>query len=94
MKSKLAIYLSVLAMVFAFSSCANDDGDEASSPYAYIKSFSIGDVKSSYPAFTATGKENAKKDLAKIALSYPHVYVATISLGANMQQAIKVYYTA
>ena len=57
MKSKLAIYLSVLAMVFAFSSCANDDGDEASSPYAYIKSFSIGDVKSSYPAFTATGKD-------------------------------------
>lgn len=57
MKSKLAIYLSVLAMVFAFSSCANDGGDEAFSPYAYIKSFSIGDVKSSYPAFTATGKD-------------------------------------
>jgi len=41
--------------------------------------------------FTANGKENAKKDLAKIALSYPHVYVATISLGANMQQAIKAF---
>ena len=41
--------------------------------------------------FTAHGKENAKKDLAKIALSYPHVYVATISLGANMQQAIKAF---
>ena len=38
--------------------------------------------------FTAHGKENAKKDLAKIALTYPHVYVGTISLGANMQQAI------
>jgi len=41
--------------------------------------------------FTSHGKENAKKDLARIALSYPHVYVATISLGANMQQAIKAF---
>ena len=40
--------------------------------------------------FAAAGKETAKKDLAKIALTYPHVYVATISLGANPQQAIKV----
>ena len=39
--------------------------------------------------FTATGKTVAKKDLAKIALTYPHVYVATISLGANPMQAIK-----
>ena len=41
--------------------------------------------------FTATGKKNAKKDLAKIALTYPHVYVATISLGANPMQAIKAF---
>ena len=41
--------------------------------------------------FTSHGKENAKKDLARIALSYPHVYVATISLGANMQQAINAF---
>lgn len=40
--------------------------------------------------FAAGGKETAKKDLAKIALTYPHVYVGTISLGANPQQAIKV----
>ena len=40
--------------------------------------------------FASAGKETAKKDLAKIALTYPHVYVATISLGANPQQAIKV----
>ena len=40
--------------------------------------------------FAAAGKETAKKDLAKIALTYPHVYVATISLGANPQQAVKV----
>lgn len=40
--------------------------------------------------FTANGKRIAKKDLASIALTYPHVYVATISLGANPIQAIKV----
>ena len=39
--------------------------------------------------FAASGKKTAKKDLAKIALSYPNVYVATISLGANMNQTIK-----
>ena len=40
--------------------------------------------------FAASGKETAKKNLAKMALSYPHVYVGTISLGANAMQAIKV----
>ena len=49
------------------------------------KSSKVGSVAK----FTATGKTVAKKDLAKIALSYPHVYVGTISLGANPMQAIK-----
>ncbi len=40
--------------------------------------------------FSMSGKKTAKKDMVKIALSYPHVYVGTISLGANMAQAIKV----
>ena len=40
--------------------------------------------------FASHGKKNAKKDLARMALSYPHVYVGTISLGANPLQAIKV----
>lgn len=40
--------------------------------------------------FAAGGKETAKKNLAKMALSYPHVYVGTIALGANPMQAIKV----
>ena len=40
--------------------------------------------------FSSSGKRNAKKDLARIALSYSHVYVGTISLGANPNQAIKV----
>ena len=40
--------------------------------------------------FASSGKKTAKKNLAKMALSYPHVYVGTISLGANAMQAIKV----
>ena len=40
--------------------------------------------------FAAAGKDTSKKNLAKMALSYPHVYVGTISLGANPMQAIKV----
>ena len=56
MKNKLAIYFSVLAMAFVALSCA-DDNTDAGNPYAYIKSFSIGDIKSSYPAFTDTGKD-------------------------------------
>lgn len=51
------------------------------------KSSKVGSVAK----FAATGKENNKKDLAKIALTYPHVYVGTISLGANMMQAIKAF---
>ena len=39
--------------------------------------------------FTSSGKVLNRKDLAKIALTYPHVYVAQISMGANMQQSIK-----
>ena len=51
------------------------------------KSSKVGSVAK----FTSKGKQNAKKDLAKIALTYPHVYVATVSLGANMQQTIKAF---
>ena len=40
--------------------------------------------------FAAAGKQTAKKDLTKMALTYEHVYVGTISLGANPNQAIKV----
>lgn len=39
--------------------------------------------------FASSGKKTEKKDLVKIALSYPHVYVATVCLGANMNQLIK-----
>lgn len=39
--------------------------------------------------FASGGKKTYKKDLARIAMSYPNVYVAQISLGANMMQAIR-----
>ncbi len=41
--------------------------------------------------FAYNGKETAKKDLARMMMSYPHVYVAQISLGANMQQTINAF---
>jgi pyruvate-ferredoxin/flavodoxin oxidoreductase len=39
--------------------------------------------------FAAAGKEVKKKDLAGIAMSYGYVYVAHVSLGADMNQCIK-----
>ncbi len=39
--------------------------------------------------FTASGKKTAKKNLAMMAISYGHVYVAQIAMGANKMQAIK-----
>lgn len=40
--------------------------------------------------FASSGKQAEKKDLLKIALTYKHVYVGAISLGANPNQAVKV----
>ena len=39
--------------------------------------------------FASSGKKTRKKDLAKIAMCYPHVYVGTISLGANPMHTLK-----
>ena len=44
--------------------------------------------------FAATGKEQAKKDLGLMAMSYGYVYVASIALGANMNQAVKAFQEA
>ena len=41
--------------------------------------------------FASGGKETAKKDLFRIAMSYPNCYVANVSLGANFIQAIKAF---
>ncbi len=54
------------------------------------KSSRIGSVSK----FASSGKKTNKKDIARIALSYPHVYVATVSLGANMNQTIKAFIEA
>lgn len=48
MKNSFAIFLMVFVVVAVFSSCSNDD-DAANNPYAYIKSFGVGDIKSEYP---------------------------------------------
>ena len=49
------------------------------------KSSNIGSIAS----FTAGGKTNYKKDLAKIAMCYPHVYVACVNIGYNKEQYLK-----
>ena len=41
--------------------------------------------------FASSGKLEGKKDLFKIAMSIPNVYVASISMGANMMQTIKAF---
>lgn len=45
--------------------------------------------KASIAKFAAGGKATSKKDLGQIAMSYGHVYVASIAMGANKQQTIK-----
>ena len=40
--------------------------------------------------FAANGKKTAKKDLLKIALTNPNVYVGAVSLGANPASTVKV----
>ncbi len=47
--------------------------------------------KGAVAKFAANGKKTSKKDLARIAMSYPNVYVASVSLGANMMQTIKAF---
>ena len=49
------------------------------------KSSNIGSIAS----FTSKGKNNYKKDLARIAMCYPHVYVACVNIGYNKEQYLK-----
>ena len=49
------------------------------------KSSNVGSIAS----FTSTGKSNYKKDLARIAMCYPHVYVACVNIGYNKEQYLK-----
>ncbi|MDF9824299.1 pyruvate-ferredoxin/flavodoxin oxidoreductase [Breznakia sp. PF5-3] len=41
--------------------------------------------------FAAGGKATSKKDLGQIAMAYGHVYVASISMGANRIQTLKAF---
>jgi len=50
------------------------------------KSSNLGSIAS----FAASGKEHYKKDLARIAMCYPHVYVACTNIGYNREQFLKV----
>ena len=61
---------------------------------SYVFGFLPGDIsqitiQQTNESTSTSGKVNNKKDLARIAMSYPHVYVAQVSLGANQQQVIK-----
>jgi len=51
------------------------------------KSTRIGSVAE----FASTGKLESKKDLFKIAMAIPNVYVGSISMGANMMQTLKTF---
>ncbi len=44
--------------------------------------------------FSAGGKVTAKKDLAKLAMDYGHVYVAHVAYGAKDVQTLKVFHEA
>jgi pyruvate-ferredoxin/flavodoxin oxidoreductase len=44
--------------------------------------------------FAATGKRTAKKDLALLAMTYGHVYVAQVALGANDTQTVRAFLEA
>lgn len=42
-------------------------------------------------AFASNGKKTNTKDLAKMAMAYPNVYVAQVNLGANPNQLLKAF---
>jgi pyruvate-ferredoxin/flavodoxin oxidoreductase len=54
------------------------------------KSTPIGSVAK----FASSGKRTAKKDLGRMAMSYGYVYVASVAMGANMNQCLKAFLEA
>ncbi|MCD6261436.1 MAG: pyruvate:ferredoxin (flavodoxin) oxidoreductase [Deltaproteobacteria bacterium] len=44
--------------------------------------------------FAASGKKTGKKDLGRMAMTYGYVYVASIAMGANKNQALKAFLEA
>lgn len=47
--------------------------------------------RSSVAKFAAGGKTTAKKDLGQIAMTYGHVYVASVCMGADKNQTLKAF---
>ena len=56
MKNSLAILLSMLALTLV--SCFDESDDAASSPYAVLKSFGLGNITSEYPVFASDGSDS------------------------------------
>ena len=50
--------------------------------------------KGSIAKFTSSGKTTSRKDLARMMMTYPNVYVAQVSLGANMAQTLNAFIEA
>jgi pyruvate-ferredoxin/flavodoxin oxidoreductase len=44
--------------------------------------------------FAASGKKTSKKDLGRMAMTYGYVYVASVAMGANMNQCLKAFQEA
>jgi len=44
--------------------------------------------------FASGGKATAKKDLGLMAMSYPHVYVASVAMGASQEQTLRAFLEA
>ena len=58
MKKNLSIYFVLLLSAFSLLSCGSSEEEVYTpSPYAFITSFSIDDIRSEYPAFTSDGKD-------------------------------------
>ena len=57
MRRNLATYLTICLSVCLFASCWGDENEDLQSPFAMVKSFSIGNIKSTYPAFTSDGRD-------------------------------------
>ena len=50
--------------------------------------------RASIAKFAAGGKTTSKKDLGQIAMTYGHVYVASVCMGANKMQTLKAFQEA
>jgi pyruvate-ferredoxin/flavodoxin oxidoreductase len=44
--------------------------------------------------FAASGKKTSKKDLGRMAMSYGYIYVASVAMGANMNQCLRAFLEA